>query len=70
MNSKLDLSVVGESTTEVAIHWVYVKHVFSRLIPVTLQVIREPNSQEIKRPHGRSENILKKCAYELYTIIN
>jgi hypothetical protein len=21
------------------------------------------------RPHGRSENILKKCSYELYTII-
>ena len=22
------------------------------------------------RPHGRSENILKKCSYELYIIIN
>ena len=36
----------------------------------TFGTVIERNDGVCLRPHVRSENILKKCSYELYTIIN
>ena len=49
----------------------YLKFIENNIFMKTIHVILFKNKKNgvCLRPHGRSENILKKCSYELYTII-